>query len=79
MIMAKVYPVHYHYQGTNHAAAKFGPASNATTNQPMLISQNNNMEVLKENNPDKKTWFAPDPATSPGNQQSFITNLYYSP
>jgi hypothetical protein len=78
MIMAEVYPAHYHYPGTDHAAANFGPASNATTNQPMPSGQNDDMDMLKANNPDKKTRFAPGPTTSPGNQQSFNHSTMYN-
>ncbi|KAA1131399.1 hypothetical protein PGTUg99_033641 [Puccinia graminis f. sp. tritici] len=68
MIMTEVYPAHYHYPGTDHSAGNFGPASN-TNNQPMSSGQNDEMDMLKSTNPDKKTRFATGPATSPGQQQ----------
>lgn len=77
MIMTEVYPAHYHYPGTDHSAGNFGPASN-TNNQPMSSGQNDEMDMLKSTNPDKKTRFATGPASSPGNQQSFNQSAIYN-
>lgn len=77
MIMAEVYPAHYHYPGADHGPASFGVAS-TMPNQSNPGAPTDELDLIKAASPDKKTRFAAAPASSPGNQPSFNSSSIYA-